>query len=593
MKYKILYLVVVAAAVMTIVYPAARVQINTPYTAFTNWIPVIFIAALLASGLAGIYYMIGWMLNNNKVKSSALREFEQAVGSILLVVIIVGVLLMVGTTESSFSTILGDNGRSDVYRICATYLVPGLHDILGQQTLNNYVGVDRNLPDFLQSNKHVSNTYCGSNCPEPTTAVCQYLIGSEGPAGGSGSDQITQNIDYGLAATYVIVANMTSQSLGELNAIYNFESMIFFLRNVKLMIGECFPSPACLSPLSPPIQSAQLEYQPYFGYVLHRTVMPAITMQGTMTLYMLVLQLIIIIIILMFWPYLLAAGIILRTIPLTRRAGGLVISMTVVLVLVFPTLFLIEYSSLNNIGAQPYAGYSEAQGMALCGYGLVASPGNPLYQEPALYCYTSANELKISYIYKGLTPPVGLGAYMIKYNTDKLPACTATNPYNGEDPWSDKGPNCYVKKDLSLYVLPNDADMIRLYSCYPEDSYGSLNRAAGSGGDSILPLEIEIVGLELAKNAALPVTFIIGLISGQGLSWGLIGSALSGGTCLGHFQPANVIATITSLMNAYGIFTVAAFIIPVLNAMMLLSAMTGISSLMGGETTIIGLSRFL
>ena len=84
----------IALSFIAIATAASSTSITAPYSAFTDWFPVIFIASLLAVLLAGVYYMIGYLLNNARIKSSAISEVEQAAGSIFLVVIIVAVLYL-------------------------------------------------------------------------------------------------------------------------------------------------------------------------------------------------------------------------------------------------------------------------------------------------------------------------------------------------------------------------------------------------------------------------------------------------------------------------------------------------------------------
>ncbi len=543
MKLMLKY-VPIALAFIAIATAASSTSITAPYSAFTNWFPVLLIASLLAVLLAGVYYMIGYFLNNARIKSSAISEVEQAAGSIFLVVIIVAVLYLVVTSASiSFSGLLGSH-TSDFSKICNTYL-------------------KNNMVWMISSTQHDPAT----GLPYPTTAICQNLIGSNGPK--ASADQITTNIDYGLASTYVVIANMTNQSIFELNSIYNLESIIFFLRNLNPYIGVCFPV-ECIAPIIPRAESLQLSYKPFNGYVLHRTIMPTIATQAILSNYMMTLELVIILMLLLFWPYLLGAGIVLRTIPFTRRAGGLIIAATIVGVLILPTIFLIEYSALNNLVAQPAIGSSQIQGMALCGFGPVQGSNNA----DVLYCYTSANTLQTSYIYKNLQPQ-GWPATMN--------ACTSV-PTSEAKPF-DSPPPCYVKKNLSLYAFPNAKDIITFYSCYPSSG-------------TILPTEAEILLSTLVSSATIAVQGVLSLFASNFAlgSNNLVSpffSPTGGQSCISQMNPHNLVATLTSLTNMYGIISVAGFILPILNLLICLSAMTGISSIIGGETTIIGLSRFI
>ncbi len=57
--------------------------------------------------------------------------------------------------------------------------------------------------------------------------------------------------------------------------------------------------------------------------------------------------------------------------------------------------------------------------------------------------------------------------------------------------------------------------------------------------------------------------------------------------------PDHAIDTGLTLTNIYGITAISAFILPLLNILIVYSGMIGMSSLLGGDTDIIGLSKFL
>ncbi len=537
----------IAAALVLSSAAGAQSSIATNYNVFNNWIPVIIIASTLAVLLASIYYMIGWLLNNNRVKASAISELQHAGASILIVVLLVWFFFLIGTSSSiSFSSILGSGGTSQINNIC--------NNILPNSQISTFNSV-------YQDN--------AQNLPGPTTAVCKYLIDSN-----AGVTPVTRQIDYGLASTYVVFANMSNQSAMELNSLYNFDSLLFFLRNLRPFIVVCIPA-ECDLPVPDVVPTLKLSYNPYGGYVLQRAIMPAITTEGTIALYMFVIQMVLILIVLMGWPYLLAGGIVLRTIPFTRRIGGLLIAATVVAVVIYPTVFLFEYSSLSNLNPNSFIGASSIPAVSLCGFGQLAnSAGNNV-----LYCYTSADSLKTSYILKGLTPAKGTAT--------TLNACSSVS--QGEQPFISGGnpfstaATCYVKRNINFYVYPYAGDVINLYSCNIQ-----------AGATTIWPFESEALAQTLVQEISLPVTFILSFFTGiSPLSSPLGLLTANNGACVARIGPYNIAAALSALANMYGIIAVSAFIIPIINVLMMISAMVGISSLMGGETTIIGLSRFI
>ena len=131
----------IALAFIAVTTAASPTPITAPYSAFTNWFPIIFIASLLAVLLAGVYYMIGYLLNNARIKSSAISEVEQAAGSIFLVVIIVAVLYLIGTSANiSFSGLLGSH-TSDFSKICGTYLKNNMVYMLSSNQYDSVTGL--------------------------------------------------------------------------------------------------------------------------------------------------------------------------------------------------------------------------------------------------------------------------------------------------------------------------------------------------------------------------------------------------------------------------------------------------------------------
>ena len=124
---------------------------------------------------------------------------QQAAGSILLLIITIGVLYLVGTTAGlSFSNLLSSTQQSGIKTICNEYLSGDFSHSQGTNPI-----------DFLSS----SYPYPNSGLPGPTNSVCSLVTSS------GNSDSITKNIDYGLGSMYVIIANMSNQTVGQINAM--------------------------------------------------------------------------------------------------------------------------------------------------------------------------------------------------------------------------------------------------------------------------------------------------------------------------------------------------------------------------------------
>lgn len=596
---------------------------------FTNWLPILISAAAVIISLTVLYYFAGVILNNSRIKASALNEIQQALGTILLIVIIIGVMDLIGSgTGLAYQSLLS-GGPSSVSS--------GISNICTNILPNSQVG-------FLNPTVTSANyPQPYPNLPEATNAVCKIVTGT--PTGSaSGLDPTTVNLDYGLAATYIITANLTNQSIEELNALYNFESLTFFLRGVISYASICEPV-WCAIPLVPRIQESTLSYRLYNGYVIHRTIMPTVITQANMSIYLFMSELMIIIILLLTWPYLLAAGILLRVFTVTRRAGGLLIAGVIVGTIIYPTLFLFQYAALNNLaplgstgapapGQAVALGASSIPAVSLCGVAMTTPvistetypagslPGtpDPFTTQYELYCYTSSNELQINNIYKGVrplcdttqTPPVGPGCATAAANSNcglDFPGwtgssdiiCACSPPVSiftsVSDPPMTQVPTCYVKKDLSFYTFPSEADVVRLYECYAPDYANNKYYAdSGTGPSGMIAIEaslINAINVQSPLKVLLTLSTVLSQIAGITTPQGI--SPISGetGSLCDRVAPDNLISVLIATINLYGIISVVRFVLPIINVLMLISAVFGLSSLLGGETTILGLSRFI
>lgn len=639
MTNKILFTALMFLSASGILSAAAQ-PLAASYQGFQNWLPVIGAAATLAISLTTMYYFIGVLLNNNKIKGTALTEVQQAIGTVILVMLILALMFMIGSATSlSYSTALsaGPNPvTSQISSICNNVLSHSQVSFLNSSatSINYPKDPPPGVPNY-------------PTLPEPTSAVCSIVNGN------SRLDPFTSNLDYGLAGSYVIVANLTNQSIEELNSVYNYDSVMFFLRSIQSYATVCEPS-WCAIPavgaLQPREAETTLYYNLYKGYVFHRTIMPTIATQANLSIYLYMSQLALILILLVTWPYLLAAGILLRTFGLTRRAGGLIIAGVIVGTIIYPTLFLFQYSALNNLNAPGCIPMGPpAPGQTVCVPGATNIIGATPSQIPSLalcgvtmntptlsgftngysgtttqfevYCYTSASTLQLNTIYKGEQPsPTGgdaavmasyhamesycSNAFGIQNNPNVMCACPtgAAQQFSADPsvnyPTSVVAP-CFVQKQLSFYVFPNMPSVIRLYSCNPPDFGQPAPFTANDGTntpDGIIDIEVRIVN-SLDAHSVLSVfnslDELTTLVPGSSLSTVSVNNGVYqvGVPC--GIAPFAVTNALEGIINVYGIQSVVGFILPILNILMLLSATFGLSSLMGGETNIIGLSRFI
>lgn len=518
------------------------------FSALDNWLGVIMAAIILSFSLAGVQYLIGVLLSNQQVRARALSEFGQAFGSVALIVIVLMVINFFGTTLTVSHLV----GPHKLVPLCDTLQGSGI--------------------DFLNSDPAHKGAING---PSPTAVICEDIIRGSGGSGG-----VTRGIDYGLGAAYVIDANMTNQSLRDFSELYSWDSYLLFLRNAKQYEALCFPE-WCADPVAPPAAYIKVSYDYFTGYVLHRGITPIMAGENTLAFYVFFIQLLVALIFLLVWPYMLAAGLILRSVNYTRRMGGFLIAFTIVVLLLYPFLNLFEYAALGNLQKLDPVGASSLPNLALCGRAtqtVVAFGGSPhgisTNGLDGVYCYTTADKLPADYIFKGYPPS------SVK-SGDTISACP-----DGTTVGSDKqlSLQCYVKKSVSLYVFPDIKDVVNLYSYWPP-------------GGNVLQGEIAFYLWALAPGNAGPVSLnsVISIFSNGFTSldsfpecFRLYGASL--GVCIG---PQHLASSLNALYDLYAFIAIPGFVMPILNALLLLSALLGLSSLMGGETTILGLTRFI
>ncbi len=463
---------------------------------FVAWIPIVLIAILVAILLTLIFYAIATLLGNARLKSAALYEFAQVIGTVVILLIIFGLFNIYS------ASVYGNYPK----------LTNAVSNICSPSQQNQLAG---SPIDFLNP------TIQG-----PTKSIC-------GLAGGVPSSGVTQNIDYGLASTYAIIANVTSQAGMSLNDLNEFENFYNTLESVVPTGSVCWPAVTCSAPTGG--LSAQgagtgvsISYTtyPYYMYGKIRGGTLFINAEAELSFYTGLLELFATIVALFGWPYFLAAGLILRASFLTRRVGGLIIAVVLVALFLYPLLNLFEYSSLTNASSP----------LSAIGANVVSYQNAPLLQ---LKGQAPCTSLLSSCILDNTNP-------IIDYNTGRI----------------------------DFYVFPRLDYILNYEGCWP---------LAGS----LLASEVKIIGLYITPGVgnALALYGLIGSFVGSVPSF-LIDRVIS---C----SPEALLNSVLSLSNFYGQTFVFMVMLPVLNVLMLLSAVKGLSSLLGGDTSLLGLGRLV
>ncbi|HUB92421.1 MAG TPA: hypothetical protein VL945_00505 [Candidatus Saccharimonadales bacterium] len=467
---------------------ATTCPLTTDVSAFYTWMPVIILATMLGIMVSLMYYAAAVLLGNSRLKAAAINEFAQVTGTVVVLVIVIMIFNVYGSAVYSGAT----GVTTSVKNICT--------QLAGSQL-------------------DITNTMI----PGPTMAVCSQII--NGGSSSQGSRDPTQNIDFGLGETYVITANLTSQEAFSLDILNVYETYFYVLATFTPTEIVCMsePNAPCIAyPYGGP--TAVYSYTPFQFYTKLRAGTIYVNTESQLAFYMGLLQMLLIMLMLFGWPYILAAGLIMRASSFTRRAGGMVIAIVLVGMFLYPILSLFEYASLTNATSP----------LTAVGATSTAFPAMTLTgQEPQAFT---------------------IGSW--------LPGSSNPNPKID-----------YDTSKINFYVFPRIDYIINYYGCWPPN--GSVLEAEALLGGSY---SVPGVGLYLA------IRDTVGTFSGT-----LPEPDIPGFNC----SPANMERTWLALSNFYGQVFVFTLLLPVFNILMLLSAVKGISTVLGGDTSLFGISRLL
>lgn len=604
----------IALLLLLLLAPSVGAQFTlTSYSELQDWLPIAMLSIALSISVVSLYYLFAVFLNNRRMKARAVGELGQAIGTGIIVLIILAILMFIG--GGIFSQVPAVS-PSSLSTLC-TQLLPA-----------KFQGGQGSEVDFLQT----TGTLNGN--PNPTNTICDEVV----PLSYGHIPTLTDGIDYGLFANYLILANVTNQLLNNYNSLYLFEGWIGFVQGFTSVTQVCEPT-SCALPIGPRESNEKYTYQPLSGFNALLRITQPVEQQGAITFYIFFLQLMLFMLILYLWPWLLAAGIILRASFFTRRVGGLLIALTLSLLLILPTVYIMEYSAFQNvnpalglIGASSstipmfpiyqrntitgqttvYGSPTPTDGYVLSNT-LSGTYGCPNNEYAYVVCPSGPGQTPIpviGYPYECLTPPLPNSAQMCpggyaeadfvaSENCPRGPAALAlsdsyvyegTCGYPGTAeasstcvpiaqatplcPYNADGSPIGVPLNINFFVLPNIGEMLAYETCLPNNL----------GAD------------ELTFAAWYLVPFygaVTGILSGF---TGFVGSLPIVPTNIGptlSCTPADAIMSATVLTNIYGITGVTAYILPLLNVIIALSAAIGISGLLGGDTNILGLGKLL
>jgi len=507
----------VLIAVSLIAGIAHSQQVTSSFTeAQTALAPLVFLALFIDAGIIGIWYLLGVLLSNNKVKAGAISEVYQFFGTGVMLIAII--FFMVVFSSLFYSTLSQD-------------------PLMSPQTLGSICQSLTTNSQLAIFNPSISQTHYSllSSTQNQNAGLCAIISGQSAPGSNKQESTLNSQIDYPLAAVGVILANLTNQTVTNLNSTFIEDSFISFMSSLHPFVQFCFaPSPSPLSaqcllpnPVTPPELTIGFHSGPWSGYSLIYQGYATLSSLIDLSAQFFIAQMIILVIMLQVWPYLLFAGLILRATPFTRKLAGLLIAIGIGVVLIYPTVFALEYITLGSGVGNAFAPSGATSGSSV-----------------------TANIATV-YGFNTLYDPSGIT--FIPANADP----SSNTPYQ-----------------LNFFVMPSMKVAMQHTGCWLPQGYSLLT----AEGYDLLWLTLKSVFLTAAAfqvssfySGSLPTLFQIPV----------------------QCTPANAINSLIMSVNIYGVTGISAFFIPVINLIITLSAVLGLSGMFGGTTKLFGLEKLI
>ena len=476
--------------------------------AYTQLMPLVILALLVDVMVVVIWYYMGVALNNSGIKASAKGEFYQFIGTCIMVIIIIAVLIFAST---AFYNAMGATNLmkpDTISAMCA--------NVMGTTSLD-IIGKTNSLLSGPQTNSGTGNF----------PGLCALV-----PSSAGSSTDITMKLDYPLSATAVVIANLTNQTAANLNYSFTVDAWLGFLSKLSPMLNLCIDPEtegmSCIipNPVAAPLFEIKYTNTPYSGYSLLTSNLATFGSLLNFSAESFIAQLLLATIFLYTWPYMLFAGLILRSTFFTRRIGGLLMAVALAGLLVFPMVYSFEYLAIGNGIQQPVSGSSNPTGYnSIYGFNAVTSlPG---------------------------TPGVNNGNYMINF-----------------------------------FVQPNVKTIANSLNCWP-----------GGAGGSILTYGVSVdPGLFKAERADIVALMLPGKSTWNAVKNLVSGAPLTSAPALElpvNCVPSAALNTFYALLNAYGIIGLDAYLLPLINLVIFITSVIGLSGLFGGDTELAGLSKLV
>ena len=493
-------------------------------------IPLVFLALLIDAILIALWYMAGAILNNSGVRNSARGELEQFAGTAIILFIILTILFAFGGVFNS------------------AYNTPS--DLMSVSSIQS-------LCSQVKSTSGNGFFFVGTQSAYMCSIVQQAQSGDPSAL-----------IEYPLAASGVVLANLTNQLATAMNDTFIVDAWIAFESKIALTAAVCinlppieFPAPTPCNlagflppipfPLSPTVY-VKIWGQPASGLEFITRSFGTLSNLLYVSLGSFIVQLEFINMLLYSWPFLIFIGALLRSTPFTRKAGGALIAIAIGALLIYPTIFTLEYLGANNTNIAPNVQLNFCGGNPLDNYGASTYTYNlnffvpPDLQRIARSC--------------GCWPYLGLSG-------TELMQIGIVSGYQ------------YWGSDIFNSVLTGITNMLSdLLNAASDLANGKTAQAVSDIFSGLVSIILSVFALPSAE------TFTHSILGCAPGSVNEVGGAVVNSGAEG---------TVFGFIQAYAVYAITAYFLPIVNIIITIAAILGLSGLMGGDVNLAGLSRFV
>ena len=492
---------------------------------------LMFLALLVDGAVISVWYLLGVLIGSSRFKESARGEFVQLIGTGVMAF---AAIFALATAAGVLNTFYGATALMN-----PTAMSTMCTNIEGTTSNPSPLSILGPTDSLLSGNPKAPNTFPG---------LCSYLSPS--------TTDVGTEIDYPIAASGVVLANLTNQSATNLNSLYWLESFVFWEQSLTVRSDVCTGD--CNPDLNPAFTLIMLEYRPYSGFKLLKDFGNIVGNLQGLEVESFTAQLIFVVIVLSIWPWLFFIGLILRATFFTRKLGGMMMAIALGAILFTPILISSEYLTLSSPTGQ--AALYTTNGI----YGF-----NAVTNLPASSCYNneyaSASSVfkLVNWAFPSLPGDVPLGQ-----------SYPCTKPVAGGS-----GATTFNAYNLNFYIQPNFEAIAQVDNCW-----------GGNGKYYWANLAINAAVLAIPGPGLLTgITALLSQVLPSSINIFQSAASVIPVQCA---QPA-ALKTFFDLTEATAIGGIAGYFLPILNILIVFAGIRGLSGVFGGDTNFAGLSKLL